>query len=151
MWYINVEHGIQIDAPPSAVWEVFSDVERWPEWAASFEEVRGLDGAALDVGRRFAIKQPRLPRLVWEVTDLVPGASWTWRQRSVGATTLGFHELTPIGDGATALRQRIEHRGPLGVASGLLVLRQTRRYLALEAEGLKGRAEQRRADGAASG
>ena len=37
-------------------------------------------------GKRFEIKQPRLPKLVWEVTEVEPGVSWTWRQRSPGGT-----------------------------------------------------------------
>ena len=86
---------IEIDASASLVWEVFSDVERWPEWTTSVTRLVSLDGPAIAVGKRFEIKQPRLPRLVWEVTEVVPGASWTWVQRSAGGLIFTRHESSP--------------------------------------------------------
>jgi uncharacterized membrane protein len=133
----------EIDAPAPVVWEVFADVERWPDWTASMTEVTALDGPGLAVGKRFAIKQPRLPRVVWEVTEVDPGFSWTWCTRSPGATTLATHEVTPDGPGRTRIDQRIEQHGPLGVAIGLVTRRLTRRYLTMEAEGLESATEQR--------
>ena len=112
---------IEIAAPPALVWEVFADVERWPEWTASVTTLRALDGPGLAVGKRFEIKQPRLPRLVWEVTELVEGASWTWEQRSPGGRTIASHEVT-----------------------ARLMRSTTKRYLELEAQGLKARSEQLR-------
>jgi hypothetical protein len=94
------------------------------------------------VGKRFKVSQPRMPTLVWEVTDVEPGVSWTWRQRSPGGTTLASHELDPQGDDRTIVRLRVEQRGPVGVAFGRLTRRLTKRYLDLEAHGLKERSEQ---------
>lgn len=73
---------VSIDAPADLVWNVFTDVEHWPEWTASVTRLTGLDGPGLAVGRRFEIDQPRLPKLQWVVTDVVPHSSWTWVQRS---------------------------------------------------------------------
>ena len=87
MWYMITDSAIEIDAPPTLVWDVFTDVERWPEWTASVSSLTALDGPGLAVRKRFEIKQPRLPKLVWEVTDLVEGTSWTWVQRSPGGRT----------------------------------------------------------------
>jgi uncharacterized membrane protein len=138
------ESGVSIDAPVSLVWEVFSDVERWPEWTASVTSLVALDGPGLAVGKRFEIKQPRLPKLVWEVTDVVPGESWSWVQRSPGGTTSALHSLTPATEGRTLVRQELDQRGPIGALVGRLMLRTTRRYLEMEAQGLKGRSEQLR-------
>ena len=137
------DSSIEIDAPPTVVWDVFTEVERWPEWTASVERIVPLDGPNLEVGNRFEIKQPRMPNLVWEVTEVVPGASWTWRQRSPGGVTLAVHEVVPAGE-RTLVRQRIDQRGPVGEAVGMVMRRLTRRYLDLEAQGLKGAVEQRR-------
>ncbi len=136
------EGSVEIAAPAATVWSVFSDVERWPEWTASVERLVALDGPGLDVGRRFAIKQPRLPNLVWQVTDVDPGAGWTWRQGSPGGVTIAVHELVVTSPEHTLVRQGIEQRGPVGVAVGVLMRGLTRRYLRLEADGLKARCEQ---------
>jgi uncharacterized protein YndB with AHSA1/START domain len=137
------DSSIEISAPAPTVWDVFTDVERWSEWTASIEHIVPLDGPGIEVGNRFEIKQPRMSKLVWEVTEVDPGTSWTWRQRSPGATTLATHEVVPRGPGQTLVRQRIDQRGPVGVLFGVLTRRLTKRYLDLEAEGLKARSEQR--------
>src|SRR4051812_36302729 len=136
-----LDSSVEIDAAPAAVWAVFTDVEQWSEWTASVTSLRGLDGSELAVGRRFAIKQPRMPRLVWEVTSIDPGRSWTWSQHSPGATTLATHDVVATDDGRTLVRQRLDQRGALGALVGRLMRRMSLRYLDLEAQGLKARSE----------
>ena len=132
---------VEIDAPADLVWDVFTDVEHWPSWTASVTRLRGLDGAHLAVGRRFEIKQPRMPRLVWTLTDIEPGTSWTWVQRSPGGLTSARHDVAATADGGTVVRQHLEQRGILGSLVGVLMRPMTQRYLALEAQGLKARSE----------
>ena len=134
--------GVLIDAPDDVVWTVFADVERWPQWTASVTHLTGLDGPDLAVGNRFEIKQPRLPRLIWEVTELSPGRTWTWVQRSPGGITIARHDVTAESSDRTRVDQRLEQRGPVGAVIGLLMRSTTRRYLDLEAAGLKARSEQ---------
>lgn len=143
MRYMITDSAIDIDAPADLVWAVFSDVERWPEWTASVTGLKALDGPGLAVGKRFEIKQPRLPKLVWEVSELVEGRSWTWEQRSPGGRTVAVHEVIANGD-ATLVRQRLDQQGPLGGLVARLMRGTTRRYLELEAQGLKARSEQLR-------
>ncbi len=118
---------VDIDAPASLVWDVFSDVERWPEWTASVTTLKALDGPGLAVGKRFEIKQPRLPKLVWEVTELDEGRSWTWEQRSPGGRTIAVHEVHPHG-GHTHVKQRLDQQGPVG---GLIAAADARHHEAL--------------------
>lgn len=136
------DDSIEIEAPASVVWTVYADVEHWSDWTASVDRVVGLDGAQLAVGRRFEIKQPRFPKLVWEVTEVDPGRSWTWVQRSPGGTTVAVHEVVDLGGGRTDVRQRLDQGGPIGALVGRLTAGITRRYLAMEAAGLKARSEQ---------
>ena len=145
-----LDSSIEIDATPAEVWAVFSDVERWPEWTASVTSVQGLDGRELAVGHRFAIKQPRLPKIVWTVVSIDPGRAWTWRQHSPGATTLAIHEVLAADAGRTLVRQRLDQRGVLGAIVGRAMRRTSVRYLELEAEGLKARSEANARRGAAS-
>jgi uncharacterized protein YndB with AHSA1/START domain len=145
------DSSIEIEAPAETVWSVFVDVERWAEWTASVERIVALDGPGIEVGKRFEIKQPRFPKLVWEVTEVDPGVSWTWRQRSPGGTTLATHEVVPQDGGRTTVRQRIDQRGPIGVLFGKLTQGLTNRYLRLEGEGLKARSEERKRQGSSPG
>ena len=146
---MNTDSSIEIDAPASLVWEVFTDVERWPEWTESVTRIVALDGPGVELGKRFEIKQPRFPKLVWVVTDLDPGVSWTWSQSTPGNKTSATHELV-ARDARTLVHQRIEQGGPVGVLVGVLMRRITRRYLELEANGLRARTEQRLRDAASA-
>ncbi|OBI75871.1 SRPBCC family protein [Mycobacterium sp. E740] len=136
------EARVEIDAPADVVWKVFSDVERWPEWTASVTRLVALDSPELFSGNRFEIKQPRMPKLVWTVTELSPESSWTWVQRSPGGVTTARHDVIAVPGGRTRVRQRLEQGGPLGALVGLAMRSMTRRYLDLEGNGLKARCEQ---------
>ena len=136
-----VQDEITIGAPIDAVWAVYSDVERWPTWTASVTSVELLDGPPLGPSSRARIKQPRFPSLVWSVTALAPGTSWTWTTHSPGATTVATHLLERLDDGRTRVTQTIDQRGVLGTLVGLLTKRLTRRYLAMEGAGLRQRVE----------
>ncbi len=142
------EDAIEIDAPARLVWDVFSDVERWPEWTTSVTSLVGRDGPELAVGKRFSIKQPGLSTLTWKVTDIDPGLSWTWVQRAPGARASARHDVIAQPDGRTLVRQQLDQRGLLGALVARLMVDKTKRFLALEAQGLKTRSEQlHRADG----
>lgn len=144
------ERSIDIDAPASVVWDVFSDVEQWPAMTPSVRRVTPLDGSELAVGRRYRIEQPRFPALVWEVTELVPGRAWTWVQRSPGGTTTAVHEVQGTGATTCTVRQQIDQRGPIGTIVALLTKKLTPRYMDQEAQGLKARSEARWAEDAAT-
>lgn len=132
---------VDINASAERVWEVFTDVARWPSWTASVTSLEPLDEPGIEVGRRFRIKQPRLPTVVWEVTEVDAPRTWTWAVRSPGAVTAATHEVTPRGASECVVTQVIDQRGVLGAAFALLTRRLTRRYLALEGNGLKAASE----------
>jgi hypothetical protein len=143
---MRTENQVAISAPPDVVWSVFTDVERWPTWTRSISSIESLDGGGIELGRRFRIRQPRLPVLVWRVTDVRPGSSWTWTATSSGARTDAWHRVAPEGEAGCVVSQGIDQRGPVGVVVGLLMRRLTQRYLTLEAEGLKRASEERARD-----
>src|SRR5262245_19264214 len=105
------EASIAVDAPPPVVWDVFTAVEQWPAMTASVTGLQGLDGPEVALGRRFRIKQPRLPKVTWTVVELTPGRSWAWQSKTPGNTTTATHEVTPLGGDRTLVTQRIEQRG----------------------------------------
>ncbi|MGI5491114.1 SRPBCC family protein [Microtetraspora malaysiensis] len=138
---MRFESTIRIAASPERVWEVFSDVERWPEWAESVTSVELAEPGPLKVGSRAKIKQPKLLTAVWEVTELVEGEHFAWVSRSPGVRVTGGHWVEAVPDG-TACRLTIDQEGVLGPLMGRLTGKLTSRYLELEAEGLKARSEQ---------
>jgi uncharacterized membrane protein len=145
------EDSVEIEAPAQLVWDVFSDVEHWPDWTASVTSLVGLDAAALAVGRRFAIKQPGMAKLVWTVAEIDPASSWTWVQRAPGSLVTARHDVIAQPGGRTLVRQQLDQGGALGALVGRLMVKKTKRFLELEAQGLKARSEQlSRADGSHS-
>jgi len=138
---MNFQDGITIRTSRQRVWAVYSDVERWPEWTGSVTSVERLSGTGVEVGTKVRIRQPKLPTAVWEVTAVEPGTSWTWVSRAPGITTVAWHRVHARADGTVRVEQGIEQHGPLGWVVGKLYAGLTRRYLAMEAAGLKARCE----------
>jgi hypothetical protein len=78
---------------------------------------------------------------VWEVTDVQPGRSFTWVNRSLGLTSTGTHSVERQDDGLSLCSLTIEQVGALSFL--VLPFRGlTRRYVQMEAAGLKSRSEQ---------
>jgi uncharacterized protein YndB with AHSA1/START domain len=124
-----------IDAPTQSVWEVLIDVSRWPEWTPTIDEVERLDDGPFGVGSRTKIRQPKLPRAVWEVTEVVDGRSFTWEAKGPGMKTIARHEVVPDGTGSQVTLS-IEQTGPMGGVAALVWRGLTQRYIELEAESL---------------
>lgn len=133
---------VDIEASPSAVWGLMSDVERWHEWTASIARIERLDAGPFVVGARARVYQPKLPPAVWQVTRLEPGHGFTWVSRAPGALMTGDHYVEPAGTGSRA-RLGLRYEGPVGRLIGRVFAGITRRYVTMEGEGLKRRAEAR--------
>jgi uncharacterized protein YndB with AHSA1/START domain len=132
---------IEIDASPDRVWSVLVDVERWPEWMASYTSVERLSEGPLAVGGEARVRQPGLRAATYTVTGLVPGVEFTWTSTAAGVRTTGRHVVHPRPDGRAALTLSIEQSGILAGPVGLLLGRKIRRFLAIEGEGLRAAAE----------
>jgi|1186.fasta_scaffold331119_2 uncharacterized membrane protein len=132
----------EVAAPAERVFAVYADVEHWPDWTSSVTSVERLDEGPLRVGSRARVRQPRLPAAVWQVTDVVPGRSFTWVARGPGVVTTGRHLVSPtIDDDRVNVTAVLEQDGPLGALIGLLTARLTRRYLDLEVRGIRAHCE----------
>lgn len=127
---------VEIPAPPPLVWPVMADVERWPEWTASISRVKRLSPGPLQVGSRVRIHQPKLPPAFWRVTELNPGAGFTWVSRAPGARVTARHTVEAIAIGSRVTLS-IHYEGLLGAWLARWTGKLNERYLALEANGLK--------------
>jgi uncharacterized protein YndB with AHSA1/START domain len=136
--YITVE----IDAAPERVWEVMTDVERWPEWTETVTSATRLDEGQLRLDSRARLEQPKLPPTEYVVVELSPGRSFTWVATSPGVRTTARHVVEALPHGGARVRLGVEQAGPLGMVIGRLFFKGlTDRYLATEAAGLKARCE----------
>ena len=131
---------VQIDAPPEQVWVVMSDVERWHEWTPTITSVRRTNTGPFRIGARARVHQPKLLPADWVVTSLEEGRSFDWESRAPGVRVLGRHRVDPV-PGGTRVTLSIQYSGPVGSLLGRLLAGISRRYIALEADGLKRRAE----------
>lgn len=132
---------IEIERPPAEVWATLMDVEHWPEWTESISRVAYEHGDQIEPGALVRITQPRMPALTWRVTEVEPGVSFTWETASPGVRTVASHDLTAHEDGRTTVVHGVRQAGLLAPLTALIAGGQTRRYVRLEAEGLKRRCE----------
>lgn len=131
---------IDIAAPPERVWQVVTDVEDWPRWTASMRDVKRLDDGPLRMGSRARIKQPGLPVLVWEVTELDEGTSFTWVTHTPGVASTAAHLVSATANGSR-LTLSVTWTGVFGGLTSALMGKRTRKSLTVDADGHKACAE----------
>jgi uncharacterized protein YndB with AHSA1/START domain len=85
---------IDVDAPAARVWELLTDVERWPEWGPSIQHAE-LDGPRFETGATGTVGTVLGVRLPFEVTAYEQGRRWSWKVAGVPATD---HLVTPLHD-----------------------------------------------------
>ena len=132
---------VEIAASAERVWEVLTDVERWPEWTETVTSVELLDEGPLHSGARAKINQPKIPETEYVVTELDPGRSFTWVATAPGVTTTARHTVEALPDGGSRVTLGVEQAGLLGSVMGRFYRGLTDRYLSNEAAGLKARCE----------
>jgi len=110
---VAAEHcAIDIAAAPERVWQVIVD----------------------------RLKQPGLPPLTWELTELRQGAQFAWVCRLPGVTATARHEIIASETGSR-LELTTTWTGPLAGLVAALNRTRTRRLLETEANGAKARSE----------
>jgi uncharacterized membrane protein len=134
---MKLETTIDTSAGLGDTWAALVDVTQWPRWTKSITSVRRLDDGPLRVGSRARVKQPGMPWLVWEVTELRDREAFTWAARSPGVRTAGVHRLRANPDGSTRITLELDQTGPLAGLVGALMGARSRRFLGMEAAGLK--------------
>jgi hypothetical protein len=138
---MNFEQSTSTSASTAKAWAALADVASFPKWTTSMTTVVPLDGADLRTGRRYRITQPAMPVLVWQVSEVHEGESFVWETRLPGVHTVGYHRVAPDARGGTRITIGIRQSGWFAGVAGLLTRRRTRRYLELEAAGLKAASE----------
>jgi uncharacterized membrane protein len=138
---MHIEDRVEIAASTDAVWALTMDVEHWPDLTPTITSIQRLGDEPFGVGSEARIKQPRMPAMRWRVTGFQPGSDFTWETRSPGARTVASHRITPTPDGRSTVTLTINQMGPLSALINPFIGGMTRRYVQMEADGLKRRAE----------
>ena len=136
----DFEITVDIDAPPSLVFDVMTDVERWHEWTESITRIELLDGAKFEPGARARVRQPKFPPAVWTVVSVKQDHGFTWTSGAPGMRVTGKHYVVPRGTGSQVTLS-VSYDGLIGAAFAKATEGITNRYIALEAAGLKKRSE----------
>jgi len=134
---MELSTSVEAAADLASTWAAIRDVESWPRWTGSMTSVERLDDGPLRLGSRARVRQPGMRALVWEVTAFAEQAEFSWTNRSPGIHTVGRHLVHQRGDGATRITLELHQTGPLAGLLNLFIGRRNRRYLELEADGLK--------------
>ena len=120
-------------ATPDRLWSLASDVVRWGDRLQTVNAVRPLDSGPVGVGSRFEVRQPGLPKAVWEVTDWQrQGRSFTWVSTGPGIRSTAVHAVHDDGDGSR-LELSLEWSGPMAWVLERLVGRKARGMVETEA------------------
>ena len=138
---MRFEKSIDIDAPQQRVWDLLSDIERWPQRIATVETVELLTPAPLTKGSRLRLKQPKLPEGTWDITIWDAPTYFEWTQKTSGTTSVAGHRVEALGDGRSRLTLTLDMRGLLIPIIALFYKKLTNDYMNLEAEGMKREAE----------
>ena len=114
MW--THEHTAETALAPEAVWRVIEDMENWPRWDTSMEEVT-LEGP-FAVGTRVRMK----PTGQDPITSVITAATENERyadETDLGDVVLRFsHTLTRLPQGGTRIIHRLEISGPKAAELG---------------------------------
>jgi hypothetical protein len=132
---MHIETSTTTPAEPDRLWEVMTDVEKWPEWIDVYQAVRRADEGPLKVGSRARVKQKSFAAGDWVVTELDEGRVFEWENRQAGVRTVGRHVVTADGDG-TRLTLQLEQTGVLAGVVGWLMGGRIRQYVDKECERL---------------
>lgn len=85
----------RVAAPPDLVWDILTDLDRWPRWGPTVTRAE-IEGGLLTLGVSGRVRTPVGVELPFTITEFVPGVSWSWRVAGVPATR---HGVDPDGDG----------------------------------------------------
>jgi uncharacterized protein YndB with AHSA1/START domain len=130
---------VDINTPVDRVFEVMSDTERWHEWTPSVRSIKLLDADGFRIGTRALVRQPKFPPALWKITA-IDRTSFTWETRSPGIRVIAQHSAEPTATGARATLS-LRYQGLFARLLARMTRGITNRYLAMEASGLKARAE----------
>lgn len=105
-----IEQSVIAKAAPAAVWQIWSDVEKWPTWDADLTTSKLLKGAFRD--QATVVMKPKSgPQIQATITDYVPNEQFTISS-FLPLTSISFkHIIEPLDRGRVKIVHRVEFKG----------------------------------------
>jgi hypothetical protein len=122
MYLLECEATLQ--AGPAAVWAVWTDVARWPEWDVS-KEIARLDGP-FEPGVSGWLKQRGNLGSPFIVTAVEPGRRWVSECPMLLGKVVFDHVLEPVATGGVRVVKRVEAEGGIASLARLFVPKMRR-------------------------
>ncbi len=119
-------HTERISADADAIWELWADPQRWPDWNEQVEGVE-LDGE-LRVGAEVSVKFKRGGKVKFEVTELEPLRLFVDEAKFPGARLGHEHRMKP-GKSSVEVTHRLYVEGPMSGFWSLMLSRKRMREL----------------------
>lgn len=104
-------HSETSTAPASAIWPLWAETARWPEWDPGVRSVT-LDGA-FETGAGGTMVIEGMPPIPFTLTEVVPGRGFTDETRLPDAHLVFEHLLEDV-EGGTKITYRVTIDGPDG-------------------------------------
>ena len=117
MYLFECEAALQ--AGPAAVWAVWTDVARWPEWDVS-KEIARLDGP-FEPGVSGWAKQRGNLGGPFTITVVEPGRRWVSECPMLLGKVVFDHVLEPVATGGVRVVKRVEAEGGIAPLARLFV------------------------------
>ncbi|MET7401293.1 SRPBCC family protein [Dactylosporangium sp. NPDC005572] len=137
---VDFRETVIVAAPLPVISRIVQAVEGWPAWTETVSTVDRAGTGPLTVGETVVIKQPKLPPATFTVTR-TDATGFEWTSRSPGIRTVAGHWVTERGDGTCEVELTLSFAGPLAPVTTLFYRGLIRRYIGMEAAGLKRAAE----------
>lgn len=132
------ERSVNSTASPQAVWKVWSDTSRWPEWNPDVQSMV-LTGP-FAAGTTGSMKTKQGTRAI-QLTEVVPGRSFSLATTVIPLTRFTFDCRVAAGPDGTRISQAIRVGGPLGGLLGGMMSKQIADTFPALLQGLAKRAE----------
>jgi uncharacterized membrane protein len=137
-----MERSATTTADPATVWATWADLTSWPSWTETVTAVTPLaPGSEPAVGSRYQVRQPKLGRAEWVITEWEPGRHFTWGSTAPGIRSVASHAVTERPGGGSELVATLEWHGPLAPVVRLVIGRLAERYVETELARLVARCE----------
>ncbi|WP_290049643.1 SRPBCC family protein [Amycolatopsis solani] len=105
------EHSETSTAPAAAIWPLWADTTRWPEWDAGVRSVV-VDGP-FTAGTSGTMTMDGMPPIPFTLTEVTEGRSFTDETRLPDSFLRFEHVLTDV-EGGTRITYRVTVDGPEG-------------------------------------